>query len=105
MKSHLLRLPLSRIGLLLVAAMIAAVGVERMTAQSPTDDPQRNIQRMFRLALGRPPTPREVEIAHGYLQRNGLTDPSAPRNAEAYRHSLARACKVVLNLNEMVYID
>lgn len=59
-------------------------------------DPERNVERLFRLALGRAPTPREVDIAASYVRRDRAVD---------YRTALAHLCKIALNLNEMIYID
>jgi hypothetical protein len=57
-------------------------------------DPARNVERAFRLALGRSPTPREAQVALAYLARD-----------KDYRPALARLCKLILNLNEFVYVD
>jgi hypothetical protein len=69
--------------------------------------PQTNIQRMFRLVLGRLPTQEEIIIASGYLERVGApySGGSSPRDEATYRRGLAMLSKVVLNLNEMVYVD
>jgi len=67
------------------------------------DDPLDNVERLFRLAVNRKPTCREVELALDYLDRS--RDASAPTAAESHRRALAKLCKVVLNLNELVYID
>jgi hypothetical protein len=57
----------------------------------------KQIERLFRLALGRTPNAREAAIATELLKRkagaNAATDP------------LRSLCLVVLNLNEFVYID
>jgi hypothetical protein len=60
--------------------------------------PQRNVERAFQLALGRPPERREHDLALGYLGR-------ARAAADNYRQALAGLCKVVFNLNEFVYVD
>jgi hypothetical protein len=67
-------------------------------------DPAHNVEHAFRLALGRAPTKKERQIALGYLARSksaseGLTPSLADRQA------LAGLCKLILNLNEFVYID
>jgi hypothetical protein len=70
-------------------------------------DPQANVRRLFRLAFGRPPTSGEMSVALGYLDRmraRPSAGPSPDREA-AYRHALTMLSKVVLNLNEMVYVD
>ena len=64
--------------------------------------PAANVERLFRLAFGRGPTSREKGIALAYLARDRKT---ARPGEDAFRHALARLCKVVLNLNELVYVD
>jgi hypothetical protein len=63
--------------------------------------PSGNIDRMFRLALGRPPDMEEEKVAREYLERSRRQ--LGPR--ATYREALTQLCKVVLNLNEMVYVD
>jgi hypothetical protein len=84
----------------------AAAFAERLVRETG-ERPAANVERAFRLAVGRAPTAKEAAIALGYLDRvrGELRDPSRPTPAEAYRHALARLCKVVFNLNEMVYVD
>jgi hypothetical protein len=67
----------------------AAVFAERLT-QECGNDSAKQIERAFQLALGRTPTAKEMEIASGYLLR---------------QKSLPALCKMILNLNEFVYID
>ncbi len=57
-------------------------------------DAPKKIDRAFRLALGRSPTPQEAQVARAYLARQ-----------PDYRQALARLCKLILNLNEFVYVD
>jgi hypothetical protein len=52
-------------------------------------DPHRQTALAFRLALGRSPTPAELEP----LQRYGR------------EHGLANLCRVLMNLNEFVFVD
>jgi hypothetical protein len=47
------------------------------------------VKRLYLLALGRSPSPRESELLSGY----------------ARRHGAAAACRLVLNLNEFVFVD
>jgi hypothetical protein len=54
-----------------------------------TAEPNEQVDRIFRLALGRPPTADE---------RLALVD-------YARHHGLANACRVVLNLNEFAFVD
>jgi mono/diheme cytochrome c family protein len=51
--------------------------------------PAEQVTTAFRLALGRSPTPSEREALVGYAKEYGL----------------ANACRVVLNLNEFVFVD
>jgi hypothetical protein len=60
---------------------------ERVSAE--TNDPDEQVQRMFRLALARSPTAEEQAALVGYLRQHGL----------------ANACRVVLNLNEFAFVD
>jgi hypothetical protein len=78
----------------------AAAFAERLLMESG-HNPQVNVERMFRLALGRPPTIEETQIALDYLDRAWA---QRPANA-GYRRALEMFAKVVLNLNEMVYVD
>jgi hypothetical protein len=65
--------------------------------------PHVNVERMYRLALGRPPDAEEARIALTYLERTQAQLDTAAETR--YREALAMLCKVVLNLNEMVYVD
>jgi hypothetical protein len=56
-----------------------------------------NIERLFQLAMGRSPTPHEMQVGLDYLQRL--------KRGEPHQRALAMISKVVLNLNELVYID
>jgi mono/diheme cytochrome c family protein len=51
--------------------------------------PERQIDRAFRFALGRPATPEESTSLIDYAQRHGL----------------ANACRVLFNMNEFVFVD
>jgi mono/diheme cytochrome c family protein len=73
-------------------------------------NPEKNVQRLFRLALGRLPSGAETTIALNYLERARQDLFSAASgvpwdDAARYRRALAMLSKVVLNLNEMVYVD
>jgi mono/diheme cytochrome c family protein len=70
--------------------------------------PAAYVERLFRLALGRPPTSAETAIALGYLQRlrsDGTGSGSAVDDHTRYRRALAMVAKVVFNLNEIIYVD
>jgi hypothetical protein len=57
----------------------------------------KQIDRLFRVALGRMPTAREAQIAGDLLNRGGAVDGTID--------PLRSLCLVVLNLNEFVYVD
>jgi len=57
--------------------------------QDAGKDPGSQIERAYRLALGRVPTPRERTIATDFVARQ----------------SLAALCTLMFNLNEFVYVD
>jgi mono/diheme cytochrome c family protein len=63
------------------------------------------VTRAYRLALGRQPTPREAAIARAYLDRQLQACGDQMPKPEAERRALTAFCKVVLNLNEFIYID
>jgi hypothetical protein len=65
--------------------------------------PERNIERAFRLALGRKPTEHERSIAVAFLERERAALRAVGK--DDYRLALANLCKLVLNLNEFVYVD
>ena len=52
-------------------------------------DPARQIERAYLLALGRRPAPDEQAALEAFLREE----------------SLEQLCRVVLNLNEFVYVD
>jgi mono/diheme cytochrome c family protein len=62
------------------------------------DAQSRQIERMFRLALGRVPTPHEAKIANDLLKRGSDT-------ANDKADPLRSLCLVVLNLSEFSYLD
>lgn len=53
------------------------------------EDPDEQIQTAFRMTFARNPSVREVELARGFLSRNGLF----------------HFCRMLFNANEFVYID
>jgi hypothetical protein len=67
------------------------------------NNPAANVERLFRLALGRSPDMDETRIGRAYLERT-RQDLKLPAEA-SYREALTMLCKVVLNLNETVYVD
>jgi mono/diheme cytochrome c family protein len=77
----------------------SAAFAERLLREAGPDS-AANVERVFRLALGRGPSPRERQIAWEYLGRAQPT-----QGSQGYRLALARLCKLVFNLNEFVYVD
>src|SRR5262249_51620341 len=65
--------------------------------------PESLVGRAFRLALQRPPTDSERGLALGYLSRARAAAGPAPPGVS--RQALAGLCKLLLNLNEFVYLD
>jgi mono/diheme cytochrome c family protein len=61
------------------------------------DVASKQIERLFRLALGRLPTASEAKIANELLKRKPASEGAAD--------PLCSLCLVVLNLNEFVYVD
>src|SRR5205085_1688405 len=57
--------------------------------QEAGDDPERQIERAYRLALCRPPTAAERRALCEFLQRQALE----------------QMCRVIFNLNEFAYAD
>jgi uncharacterized protein DUF1553/uncharacterized protein DUF1549/cytochrome c len=74
------------------------------------EEPARQVERAYRLALARPPSASEMETALGFLARQAerARKPGAgapPSEIDAARRALESFCLVVLNLNEFVYVD
>jgi hypothetical protein len=70
----------------------------RRLVREAGNDVEKQVKYAYRLVLCRPPTPREWELLRGCFERQrraGLT-------ADAARQQV---CRVLLNLNEMVYPD
>jgi hypothetical protein len=64
--------------------------------------------RAFEIALNRPPTADEVEVALAYLARQegaAVSTDAPPADKREDQAALASFCKLVLNLNEFVYVD
>jgi hypothetical protein len=74
---------------------------ERLMKEVTGSTPDAQVQRLFRLALARDPSAEELKIAVTYLERVRPADNSP----DSQRRALARLCKVVLNLNEVIYVD
>lgn len=53
------------------------------------DDPLRQVERAFQLAIGRGPTAEERESLQAFVREQGL----------------ANLCRVLINLNEFAFVD
>ncbi|MFN3651627.1 MAG: PSD1 and planctomycete cytochrome C domain-containing protein [Armatimonadota bacterium] len=82
----------------------AAAFAERLRREAGADA-ARQIELGFRLATSRRPTVREAQIAREYLERQRTACAADTSPAEAEQKALTAFCKVLLNLNEFVYVD
>lgn len=67
-------------------------------------EPLQQIDRGYRIALCRPPTETEQQTLLEYLQSE-LSSQNTANTAEAQRAALIQVCRVILNLNEFVYVE
>jgi hypothetical protein len=78
-------------------------------ARDAGDDPARQVERGFRLALARPPSGDEAALAVDLLRRHAQRyrgdDPGRPEGPSPDRRALGDLCRALMNLNEFVYID
>ncbi len=96
--------------LILLNSGFSDVQSTRMAARLRRDvgsEPRHQIEYAYRLTLGRNPTTAEQEISLAFLERQrkrlrGLSGESESADA---RVALARFCRLLMNLNEFVYID
>jgi hypothetical protein len=80
---------------------------ERVEKEAGTD-PREQVKAMYRIALSREPSPRELENNVAFLnrQRQRATPQNASVNEEsAIRSALTDLAHVTLNLNEFIYIE
>ena len=70
---------------------------DRLIHQAP-DDPAKQIEFAYRLALCRPPHPNETKLMQQFLTEESAKD-------KDHRRALIQMCRVILNLNEFVYPD
>ena len=71
-------------------------------------DPGEQVKAMYRMALSREPSPRELENNVAFLnrQRQRATPQNVSVNEEtAMRSALTDLAHVTLNLNEFIYIE
>ena len=69
----------------------------RRVQEETGPDRDSQIERAFALALGRKPSPRELEMSHTYLNELQTIENQPPARA------MQRLCLLVLNLNEFLY--
>jgi hypothetical protein len=77
----------------------------RVMAGAGTDSADRRIELAFRIALGRPPSPSQLELCRQLLadhaaERGADNEPAEP-SAET---GLAHLCHMLLNSNEFLYV-
>ncbi|MFN0169247.1 MAG: PSD1 and planctomycete cytochrome C domain-containing protein [Bryobacteraceae bacterium] len=70
-------------------------------------DPERQIDRAYRLTLSRPPTSAERDSMRTFLSREaaGIARESGEDRRNAQQKALEQMCRVIFNLNEFVYTD
>jgi len=73
---------------------------ERLIRETGTD-PAGQIDRAYRLALARPPSPGELKALTHFLRR----ETERIGGKDANRKALVRLCRIVFNLNEFVFTD
>ena len=76
------------------------------------DDAVKQIERAYRLALCRPPTPNERDRMSRFMEQEAESLLADARQAgtplpeaNARRKALEQLCRVIFNLNEFVYSD
>lgn len=72
---------------------MAGALAERVAREAPLLTRESRIDRVYQIAIGRPPTAAEVEIAQGLLGQHPDTD------------AWSRFCHVVICTNEFIYVD
>ena len=68
------------------------------------DDPDRQIDRAYRLALCRSPKATELQAMKRFLIEETQIGASKP-GVDVRRAALIQICRVILNLNEFVYVE
>jgi uncharacterized protein DUF1553 len=85
-----------------------AVRFARRLEQEAGDDPEKQVERAYRLALCREPTQNEKTAMLQYLKREAESrgnETSIQHATEAKQRALEQMCRVIFNLNEFVYPD
>jgi hypothetical protein len=82
------------------ARQYAEAFAKRAESQSTPDC----IDRVYRIALGRNPDPRESQMAAGFIEKQeaGYRD---AKQADPHVAAVADFCQAVMSSNEFVYVD
>lgn len=72
--------------------------------QEAGNDAAKQIDRAYRLALCRPPSANELKTLSQFLVDEANAQ-SSVSTSEAHRLALIQICRVILNLNEFVYVE
>jgi hypothetical protein len=81
--------PLQALALLNNGFLLAQAEALSARAQVEASGPKAQLERAFRLALSRRPSPAELEQLGAYAERNGLS----------------QTCRILFNLNEFSFVD
>jgi hypothetical protein len=97
-------------GLAARAGEVAVPESSASTTASPATPPgdAANVERAYRLALGRPPSAGEAAAAASYLREfkaKAAVDGVAAAGDEAAQAALASLCRVLLSSNEFLFIE
>jgi hypothetical protein len=68
-----------------------------------TDDVKGKIDQAYRIAFGRSPTPREVELSAAFLQHQAEHYQSTG-SADADKTALVDFCQALFSANEFIYV-
>jgi hypothetical protein len=80
-----------------------AAAMAARLAREAGSDPRARIVRAFELAVNRAPTDDELDTAVAFLRRNESSGQTSEHSTNAV--GWTSFCKLVLNLNEFVYVD
>jgi hypothetical protein len=81
-----------------------AKALARRVTREVGHDPDRLIDRTYRLALGRPPDAEELRLTRAFLNRETNLH-RGRRGGDAGLPAVTDLCHAVLNLNEFLYVD
>ncbi len=81
----------------------AAYFADRLVREAGSE-PEQQIDRAYRLALSRPPSPTERDALIRYLSEKSGEQSINSKNGGP-QSALTQMCRVILNLNEFVYVE